>query len=75
MAEQDHQVLHIHAVLIDEQALLPREHMVEVLVPAERLQDYIRVLFLGGSEEYEFIVATQSSQQLHKVRPKFNINL
>ena len=62
-------------MLIDEQALLPREHMVEVLVAAERLQDYIRVLFLGGSEEYELIVVTQSCQQLNEVRPKFNINL
>ena len=49
--------------------------MVEVLVAAERLQDYIRVLLLGGSEEYEFIVATQSCQQLHEMWPKFYINL
>ena len=49
--------------------------MVEVLMTAERLQDYIRVLFLGGSEEYEFIVVAQGCQQLHEVRPKFNINL
>ena len=62
-------------MLIDEQALLPREHMVEVLVAAERLQDYVRVLFLGGSEEYELIVAPQSCQQLHEVGPKFNIYL
>jgi hypothetical protein len=49
--------------------------MVEVLVAPERLQDYIRVLFLGGSEEYEFIVAAQSCQQLHEMRAEFNINL
>jgi hypothetical protein len=62
-------------MLIDEQALLPGEHMIEVLVAAERLQDYIRVLFLGGSEEYELIVAPQRCQQLYEVRPKFNIDL
>ena len=62
-------------MLIDEQALLPREHMVEVLVAAKRLQDYIRVLFLGGSEEYKLIVVAQRCQQLHEVRSKFYINL
>jgi len=62
-------------MFINEQTLLPGQNVVEKLLTAKRLQDYIRVLLLCSGEEYQLIVVAQGSKHLDEMRSKFYINL
>jgi hypothetical protein len=39
------------------------------------LQNYVCVLLLRSSEEYQLIMIAQSCKHLHEIRPEFYINL
>lgn len=54
--EQDHQILHVHAVFKDIEALLPGENVIEELMTSEGLKHHVRVLLLGSCEENKFVV-------------------
>ena len=73
--KKDRQVLDVHTPLINVEALLSAQDVVEVLLTPEAREDQFGPLVRGCCEENHFKVLLQRFQCFHQIRPQLNIDL